>query len=303
MPPPGTKGASLRVSVVIPAYNAEAYLEECVRSVLTQTHAVTEVLIVDDGSTDGTKILAESFGAPVRLLQQKQGGPARARNLGVNEAVGEWIAFLDADDFWLPDKVEKQLLALAADPEAILCYTGLLALKLDGSRIVVPPPALSQVDSMLSLTNVGIPPSAVMLRRSTLLCVGGFSEVQRGCEDWDLWFRLRRLGRFCVVPEAVTVYRESLGGLSSNAEHMHLDFLRMLDRVLLADLHGWKRWLWRRRILSYQQYKAAMTARHAGQPDVERKFLAASLLTWPSPLWHSERFAASLVHLRRSFSR
>lgn len=290
----------MRVSVVIPAYNAEPYLEECVRSVLAQTHPVEEILIVDDGSTDRTQILAESFGAPVRLLQQKQGGPARARNLGVSQASGEWIAFLDADDLWLPEKVEKQLEAFQKAPDAVLCYTGLLALKLDGSTVPVAPPALSYVDAMLSLTNVGIPPSAVMLRRDTLLQAGGFSEVQRGCEDWELWFRLRKLGRFCIVPDPITVYRESLGGLSSNAEHMYQDFLRMLDRVLLADLHGWKRQMWRRRIMSYQQYKAAMTARHAGQPAVERRFLAASLQTWPSPLWHPRRFAASLVHLQRS---
>jgi len=292
----------LGVSVVIPAYNAEPYLEDCLRSVLSQTHPVEEVLVVDDGSTDGTKRIVESFGSPVRLLEQKQGGPARARNLAVSQARGEWIAFLDADDMWVPEKVQKQLDALAANPDAVFCYTGLLALKLDGSRVPVPPPALAHVDAMLSLTNVGIPPSAVMLRRETLLQVGGFNEIQRGCEDWDLWFRLRKLGTFCEVPEALTVYRESLGGLSSNAEHMYQDFLRMLDRVLLADKHGWKRSLWRRRIMSYQQYKAAMTARHAGQTAVERKFLAASLQTWPSPLWHPERFAASLVHLRRSLS-
>ncbi|SEB47946.1 glycosyltransferase family A protein [Terriglobus roseus] len=293
----------MRVSVVIPAYNAEPYLHECLSSVLTQTHPVEEVIVIDDGSTDRTRSIAESFGSPVRLLQQKQGGPARARNLGVKEARGEWIAFLDADDLWLPDKVRKQLSALAAAPEAVLCYTGLLALKLDGSRVAVQAPSLSHVDAMLSLTNVGIPPSAVMLRRETLLQVGGFSDVQKGCEDWDLWFRLRKVGTFCIVPEAETVYRESLGGLSSNAEHMYQDFLRMLDRVLLADKHGWQRHVWRRRIMSYQQYKAAMTARHAGQSAIERKFLAASLATWPSPLWHPERFAASLVHLRRSLTR
>lgn len=293
----------MHVSVVIPAYNAEPYLDECLRSVLTQTHPVIEVIVVDDGSTDRTRSIAESFGAPVRLLQQKQGGPARARNYGVREARGEWIAFLDADDLWKPEKIEKQLSALAAAPDAILCYTALLALKLDGSKVPVPTPLLSYVDAMLSLTNVGIPPSAVMLRRETLLQVGGFNEVQRGCEDWEMWFRLRKLGRFCVVPEPETIYRESLGGLSSNAQRMYDDFLRMLDRVLLADKHGMDRRLWRRRIMSYQQYKAAMTARHAGQPDVERKFLAASLQTWPSPLWHPERFKASLVHLRRSLTR
>ena len=219
----------------------------------------------------------------------------------MKEATGEWIAFLDADDLWLPNKIEKQLKTFADSPDSVLCYTGLLALKLDGTSVPVAPPTPAYVDSMIMLTNPGIPPSAVMLRRETLLQVGGFSEVQRGCEDWELWFRLHTLGRFVVVDDAETVYREGLGGLSSNAVHMYQDFLGMLDRVLLQDKQGLERRLWRRRILSYQQYKAAMTARHAGQPEVERNFLLASLTTWPSPLWHAERMAAAVVTLRRSF--
>ena len=288
----------VRISVVIPAFNAAQYLEECVRSVLAQTLPAIEVLIVDDGSTDGTLDMAHSFGGCVRVLHQQQGGPARARNWGTAEATGDWIAFLDADDFWQPEKLAHQRDALLQDPSAVLCYTGLLALKLDGAFVPVAPPTLSYVDEMLRLTNPGIPPSAVMIRKDTLQQAGGFSEVQRGCEDWDLWFRLRKLGHFAIVERPDTVYRESLGGLSSNPEHMYQDFLRMLDRLLLNDFHGLSRTLWRRRILSYQQYKAAMTARHAGKPDVERKFLRQSLMTWPSPLWRPERFRATAVMAR-----
>ena len=292
----------MRVSVVIPAFNAQATLEECVRSVLSQTLTVVEVILVDDGSTDATLALARSFGGCVRVLQQSQGGPARARNLGTREAIGEWIAFLDADDFWLPEKLALQREAVLRDPEAVLSYTGLLALKLDGSYVPVAPPSLEKVDSMIRLTNPGIPPSAVLISRDTLVRAGGFNEIQRGCEDWDLWFRLRESGHFAVVDEPVTVYRESLGGLSSSAEHMYQDFLRMLDRTLLAGFDGWHRRIWRRRIVSYQQYKAAMTARHAGQKSVERNFLFRSLQTWPSLFWHPERFAATAVMLRRSLS-
>ena len=291
----------MRISVVIPAFNADRYLQECVHSVLAQTTPAIEVLIVDDGSTDGTLDMAHAFGGCVRVLHQQQGGPARARNLGAAEAIGDWIAFLDADDFWQPDKLTHQVEALLSDPSAVLCYTGLLALKLDGALVPVAPPTLAYVDSMLRLTNPGIPPSAVMIRKDTLLQAGGFSEIQRGCEDWDLWFRLRTLRHFAIVETPDTVYRESLGGLSSNPEHMYQDFLRMLDRLLLDDFTGLSRKLWRRRILSYQQYKAAMTARHAGKPDVERRFLLQSLMTWPSPLWRPERFRATAVMARNRF--
>lgn len=289
----------MRISVVIPAFNAERYLDECIRSVLAQTLPVVEVLIVDDGSTDGTLAMARGFGENVRVLHQQQGGPARARNLGASEAQGDWIAFLDADDFWQPEKLSRQRAQLLRDPSAVLCYTGLLALKLDGSLVPVAPPTLAEVDRMLRMTNPGIPPSAVMIRRDTLLDAGGFNEVQRGCEDWDLWFRLRKFGHFAIVETPDTVYRESLGGLSSNPVHMYQDFLRMFDRVLLQDLHGISRTLWRRRILSYQQYKAAMTARHVDQNEVEKQFLRRSLMTWPSPFWHPERFKATAVMIRR----
>lgn len=292
----------LHVSVVIPAYNAAAYLKECLQSALEQTSPVMEVLVVDDGSTDATIDIARSFGERVRVLQQAQGGPAKARNLATQHAAGDWIAFLDADDFWQPEKIARQAEAIAADSAAVLCYTGLLALKLDGELVAVPPPSTAYVDRMIRITNPGIPPSAVLVRRDTLLQVGGFSEVQRGCEDWDLWFRLRKQGHFVAVPSPDTVYRESLGGLSSNPEHMYQDFLRMLDRLLLQEFTGLERTLWRRRILSYQQYKAAMTARHAGKPEVERRFLRQSLFTWPSPLWHAERFAAAAVSLRNAWT-
>lgn len=292
----------MRISVVIPAFNAERYLDECIRSVIAQTLPVVEVLIVDDGSTDATLAMAHGFGGNVRVLHQQQGGPARARNLGVTEATGDWIAFLDADDYWQPEKLLHQQEQLLRDPSAVLCYTGLLALKLDGAFVPVAPPSLSEVDRMLRLTNPGIPPSAVLIRKDTLLDAGGFSELQRGCEDWDLWFRLRKLGHFAIVETPDTVYRESLGGLSSNPVHMYQDFLRMLDRVLLEDFDGLSRDVWRRRILSYQQYKAALTARHVGQSDVEKQFLRQSLLTWPWPFWHPERFRAIAIMARRLLS-
>jgi hypothetical protein len=139
-----------------------------------------------------------------------------------------------------------------------------------------------------------------MVRREALERVGGFNERQVGSEDWCLWFQLQALGRFCVCHEPLTDYRESAGGLSGNATHMFDDFMKMLDDVLLQDLSGWRRVIWRRRILSFQALRAAMTARANGNRAEEVKFAKKSLAAWPSPFWAPERFRAFALTFLRS---
>jgi glycosyltransferase involved in cell wall biosynthesis len=110
--------ASPTVSVIIPCYNGARFLRETLGSVLAQTHPVCEVIVVDDGSTDDSAAVAESFGPPVRVIRQANQGESVARNRGLDEAQGEWIAFLDADDVWLPEKTERQLRTIAPDMRA-----------------------------------------------------------------------------------------------------------------------------------------------------------------------------------------
>jgi glycosyltransferase involved in cell wall biosynthesis len=110
--------ASPTVSVVIPCYNGARFLRATLGSVLAQTHLSCEVIVVDDGSTDDSAGVAESFGPPVRVIRQPNQGESVARNRGIDEAQGEWIAFLDADDVWLPEKTERQLHGMASDTRA-----------------------------------------------------------------------------------------------------------------------------------------------------------------------------------------
>lgn len=112
---------SLDISVVIPCYNAAAFLSETVRSVLAQTMLPREVILVDDGSTDDSVSIAEAFGGLVRVIRQRNQGESIARNRGIESALGEWVAFLDADDLWQPEKLEKQFSLLA--PGVIGSYT------------------------------------------------------------------------------------------------------------------------------------------------------------------------------------
>jgi len=121
------------ISVVIPAYNASLFIAETLRSVLAETYPFNDFFFIDTASTENTADIAESFGASVRVFRQPNARQAAARNFGVSQATSEWIAFLDADDLWLPHKIERQLAELARNPHADLCYTGRTWLVQQGS--------------------------------------------------------------------------------------------------------------------------------------------------------------------------
>lgn len=111
------------ISVIVPVYNGAAYLADAVASVLRQTHAPSEVIVVDDGSSDCSRQITEAFPHTVRYLRKENGGPASARNLGIANATGEFLAFIDQDDLWHESKLELQLACFDAEPELDLCYT------------------------------------------------------------------------------------------------------------------------------------------------------------------------------------
>jgi len=113
----------MRVSVVIPCYNAARFLRETLDSILAQTLPAAEIIVIDDGSTDDSAAIAESYGPPVRAIRQPNQGESVARNRGIDEAKGDWIAFLDADDLWYPEKLEKQMAVAAASPDIVCVHT------------------------------------------------------------------------------------------------------------------------------------------------------------------------------------
>jgi len=291
------------VTVVIPVYNGERFIRRAVDSILRQTYPVTQVIVVDDGSKDATCAIVENeYRDQVTLLRQQNGGPAKARNAGLRIATGEYIAFLDADDWWEPQKIATQVKVLREHPDAVGNYTGLRVVSDQGEHLTdLAPVDHTTLWPTLRWCNPGVPPSSVLLRRSALEELGsGFNERQLGSEDWNLWFRLISKGPFCVCPEPLTDYRSSAGGLSGDANHMYNDFMKMLDDTLLADMTGLRRTLWRRRIISYQAFKACLTARAAGDKTTERQYMKKSVLEWPSPFWAPERFRYFAVTLMRT---
>jgi glycosyltransferase involved in cell wall biosynthesis len=179
-----------RVSVVIPTYNREWSLTEALQSVQDQTYTDYEVIVVDDGSTDATPALLEAWDN-IRVLSQERRGVSAARNRGVRAASGEFIAFLDSDDYWLPGKLAAQVAFFDANPEALICQTEEIWVR-RGVR-VNPGQRHRKRAGMIfepSLALCLVSPSAVMLRRSLFVSVGGFDEQLPACEDYDLWLRI-----------------------------------------------------------------------------------------------------------------
>ena len=186
------------ISVVIPVRDGAAYLREALESVLAQTDPPCEIVVVDDGSTDGSATLAEGMGPHVRVVRQPPSGAGPARNRGVAEATSPWIAFLDADDRWRPEKLRVQAAALAADPSAVASI---------GSVRQFFCPVLGRTDRPSPEVLRGAIPSALLVRRDVFLATGGFPS-RPGVEFAAWWIRfLEGKPGLAVVPEVVAERR------------------------------------------------------------------------------------------------
>lgn len=192
------------VSVIIPAYNATCFIHGALASLQAQTFEDFETLVIDDGSTDGTVDLVTSTYPSARCLQIQHGGPARARNAGIRESRGEFIAFLDADDSWLPRKLEKQVAAMRQDPAIGMSFTehsvyneaGLIVGRIRKNNRLMKG---DLVCNIFSRSYVGT--STVMVRRSVLDAVGGFEEGLICGEDDNLWMRIAVNWRVHLIDE------------------------------------------------------------------------------------------------------
>lgn len=210
------------ISVVIPCYNAAAFVAETIRSALGQTLAPLEVIVVDDGSSDDSAAVAAACGPAVKVIRQANTGAAGARNTGVRVAAGNWIAFLDADDLWVRDRLEKlACLAATADPDIVCLFNDLDYVAPDGSRSHRPTPThLLDGDAHVNLIcDWLVNPSALLVRAAAARAVP-FPEGVRHVEDQQFVMLLNRRGRFVHVPEALTGYRRRAGQLTADPRHV-----------------------------------------------------------------------------------
>ena len=204
----------------MPAYNARPFIEEAIRSVLNQDYPAIELIVVDDGSQDGTREVAEGFGGKVRVLRQTNAGPAAARNRGIEAARGEYIAFLDADDTWLPGKVSVQAQYLQDHPDAAVVFGGFFRWYPQADGSFSAPPAPVNLDSPVKLVpehsgwiykdillDSMICIITAMIRRCVFNTVGRFDESLRTGEDYDFWLRVSRQFQAVEFDRTLAYYR------------------------------------------------------------------------------------------------
>ncbi|MGC4044602.1 MAG: glycosyltransferase family A protein [Armatimonas sp.] len=216
----------MKISVVIPAYNAEKTISATLSSILGQTHAPDEIIVVDDGSKDNTCAVVSQNFPQVKLLRRENGGPAAARNQGIRDATGDWIALLDADDTWLPNRLEKQV-PLTADPEVAIvhCY-------------VKPDSQAPEVIDFAALWKKNcIANSTVLIRRAALEQVGWLNEAREliSVEDYNLWLRITHAGwKVATCREVLVNYTPTPGSLSMQTERFARAEFANLDAIQKA---------------------------------------------------------------------
>lgn len=232
------------VSAVVPAFNAERHLEQTLQSLVTQSYTNLEIIVVDDGSEDRTHHIAETMARrypQIRMVHQPNQGVAAARNRGIGESRGEFIAPIDADDIWFPDAVMKLATCLRnSDARTGVAYGWSVTLDEDGlldgglrcSKIA------GDVLGTLICHNFLGNASATLIRRECFEKVGGYdpqfrTESTQGCEDWDLYLRIAQYYQFTVVPEFLFGYRRLRSSMSSNADAMAKSHGYLLEKVKL----------------------------------------------------------------------
>ena len=286
------------VSVIIPAYNAAAHITRTVECVLAQTHQPLEILVIDDGSKDRTAELVAAMPAPIRLIRKENGGPASARNRGAREAKGDWLALLDADDLWQPEKLAAQL-QLGGDPTV-----GLIHCLPDHRDIAVP--NILTFDMMWEQN--WIINSSVLIRRESFDSLGGFNEAREliSVEDYNLWIRVAASPWRIITCQQVLVHYTRGIGISSNSERFMQASLFNVDQLshtlnLPADMVTRKRtkivFDFGRKALFERELR---TARHlfwqafTREPSV-RHGMHLLISTLPEPILHLRRHAARLM--------
>ena len=196
------------VSVIMPCYNGEAYLSESIDSVLNQDFTDFELIVVDDGSTDNSIATLRSYGSKIRIVNQDHTGVSAARNTGISMAKGEFIAFLDCDDYWAPNFLSDMVTDMN-DPGIVLTYCGWQSVGVKEGQPFIPPDyeTPEKLEHLLRFACLW-PIHAVLVRRDILPKPVVFNPDYPACEDYDLWLRIAAFNRIRLVPKVLAFYRK-----------------------------------------------------------------------------------------------
>jgi glycosyltransferase involved in cell wall biosynthesis len=237
-----------RVSVIVPAYNAARFLPFSIESVIRQTYGQWELIVVDDGSTDETRELvgsySQSLGEKLKYVYQSNRGLPAARNTGIRNATGDLIALLDADDIWLPNRLDRSVAVMDGNPEVGLVHGRFEKVDVQG----IPIPHLRPTFPLKILSgnisdhiytrgvNLGCP--TITFRKACVDQVGWFDETMRATEDRDLWFRIARSYRVAFIDEVIAHYRVTPGSMSSDTTRMFTWQKFFVDKYYKARVCG-----------------------------------------------------------------
>jgi glycosyltransferase involved in cell wall biosynthesis len=286
------------VSVVIPTFNRARFIGTAVQSVRDQGHACTEIVIVDDGSTDDTAQVVAALGEGIRYVKQANAGPAAARNRGILEATGDLVAFLDTDDRWLPDKTALQVDVLRRNPSVVLVSADMAIEDGTGARLVDSNFVLRHLQTLFAdLDGQPVPDaprlllkvnyintSTVLARRDVLLAMKGFDTRLRYGEDLELWLRIAARHAIACVPSVQEIRVEHASNVTKSIEPMLLGYVRMAEVI-----RGWAGSSMLSWGLSGDRYVAACLADlgywyfSQGRMSDARQAMTRSMRAQPSP--------------------
>lgn len=278
------------VSVVIPTFNRAHLICDALASVAVQTWPALEIIVVDDGSDDGTVATVQKWGKTnsrplaVRILEEPHLGGNAARNTGIQVARGQYVAFLDSDDEWLPQKIQLQMAAIATCPDARAVYCGVLERGIGDAG----PPRVDRRDypagdlsRSLLVADSTAPTSCYLVKTDLLRSVNGFDETLEARQDWDMWIRIAQKTRIAAVPEALTVLRSHGGPRTisdpSREIRAHAHILKKYAHLRKAG----GRFLDRRAQAAFLRRTGRVHHHHMGSRMGATRYLLCALATWP----------------------
>ncbi len=271
------------LSVIIPAHNSESVIERAIHSALKQNKIQIEIIVIDDGSTDSTSQIVKQFGSQVHYIFHKQSGPATARNRGITESKGEFIAFLDSDDEWLPGHLEKAITPMQEDNIVGLTYGWAIRKDEQGREMIRNYHSPSRNSWHTTLWPDPLQcTSSTVCRKKILEKVGGFDESLKTREDQDLWIRLGEISRVIEIPEPLVIVHKQKHSYSTTQpiEQMRADYFKIIDKALTRAP---KRYAQKQRIIMAEAFRYwGQHALYYGYVTEARQDLVRSIKTYPN---------------------
>ena len=235
----------MKISAIIPAYNSQDFILDAIKSIKNQTHPVDEIIVIDDGSIDGTQQIIQAQTKDIIYIKQDNQGPSAARNTGIETTKGDWIAFLDADDQWTIDKIEKQLTVLSLSPELHLIAGDMqeigTANELITESVLAKHSLLEQFQENQSLpinnalaklvTKNFIPTGTVLAKRSTLIEAGMFNTAIHFGEDLELWAKIAAKHPITCIPEILMLRRLHEQNATKYTAPMLADLVKVMQSI------------------------------------------------------------------------